>query len=505
MSSTLTRRQALGMFAALAATGAHADSSVTFAKSQWDVIVVGAGTAGLPAALFAASRKLRVLLLEKGADIGGTLWFSGGQMSAAGTRLQKAKGIADSAQSHLKDIVRISRGTANQEIVRLAVENAAGTLDWLDASGLPIGPEYPVPATGHEPYSHARVWASPDRGIAILGVMRKQLEAAPKSLQLLTGVEALEPILDARKRVVGVVCVDSTGARRDFRAPHVVLASGGYMGNPALFKELNGLPQYRAGGWPLNTGGGVQIGRAAGGWTRGSENFLCDFGSIPASVTWPSPELARSIHHPHRRQPWEIAVNSNGRRFMAEDLPSVDDRERALVEQPEHRYWLVFDQEILNAAPVLVRTAPPGAVRDWTREEMLAAFDEQEAFVRAGSLEELAAKTGMDGATLAATVRSYNEGRAKHHDAFGRKHMPRPIERPPYYAIRHQGGTLISIAGLAVDARLRVTRPDGSPIPGLYAAGELLGNGTLSGKAFCAGMMVTPALTFGRWLGQNIR
>jgi len=504
MSSTLTRREALGMFAALAATGARADSSA-FAKSQWDLIVVGAGTAGLPAALFAAGRKLRVLLIEKGADIGGTLWFSGGQMSAAGTRLQKAKGIADSAQSHFQDIVRISRGTANKEVVRLAVENAAATLDWLDASGLPIGPEYPVPATGHEPYSHARVWAAQERGLSIINVMRKQLEAAPDNLQLLTGVEALEPIIDGRKRVIGVVGVDHSGARRDFRAPHVVLASGGYMGNPALFQELNGLSQHRAAGWPLNTGGGIKIGRAAGGWTRGKENFLCDFGSIPASITGPSPELARSIHHPHRRQPWEIAVNSQGRRFMAEDLPSVDDRERALVDQLEHRYWLVFDDEILNSSPVLVRTAPPGAVRDWTHTETVAAFNKHEAFVRADSLEELAAKAGIDASNLVTTVREYNEGRAKGSDAFGRKHMPRPIGRPPYYAIRHQGGTLISIAGLAVDGRLRVTRPDGSPIQGLYAAGELLGNGTLSGKAFCAGMSVTPALTFGRWLGLNIR
>ncbi len=60
------------------------------------------------------------------------------------------------------------------------------------------------------------------------------------------------------------------------------------------------------------------------------------------------------------------------------------------------------------------------------------------------------------------------------------------------------------MAGLAVDAKLRVTRPDGKPIEGLYAAGELLGNGTLSGKAFCAGMMVTPALALGRWLGGNL-
>lgn len=79
-----------------------------------------------------------------------------------------------------------------------------------------------------------------------------------------------------------------------------------------------------------------------------------------------------------------------------------------------------------------------------------------------------------------------------------------PDRRPPYYAIRHQGGTLISVAGLAVDGGLRVIRPDGSPIRGLYAAGELLGNGSLSGQAFCAGMMVTPALALGCGLGMHL-
>ncbi|MGE0580610.1 MAG: FAD-dependent oxidoreductase [Steroidobacteraceae bacterium] len=502
--AALTRRWVLGTLGAMAATGARAELPRSVARARWDLIVVGAGTAGLPAALFAARRGARVLLLEKAAQIGGTLWFSGGQMSAAGTRLQKAKGIVDSPAEHLADIMRISRGTANAEVVRLAVEHAAGTVDWLETAGLEMAPRYPVRATGHEPYSRARVCGAEDRGIAILRVLEKELGQAPSSLQVLTGADVVEPILNRRGGIAGVVATDEAGVRRDYRAPRVVLASGGYMANTALFHELNGVPKYRAAGWPHNTGAGIGIGCAAGGWVRGRENYLCDVGSIPADLAIPSPEFARSLHHPERRPPWEIAVNGAGRRFMAEDEPSVDARERSLLAQPNHRYWLVFDDEILRSAPALVHGAPPGEVRDWTTDELADVFNEAPAFTAAPTLEALAARAGIDPGGLAATVREYNAAQAAGRDPFGRRHLPRPILRPPFYAIRHQGGTLIAVAGLAVDSQLRATKPDGAPIEGLYAAGELLGNGTLSGKAFCAGMMVTPALTFGRWLGGNL-
>lgn len=510
----VSRRWMLATTAASAAAAASATSIVAAATSSsraralsranWDLIVVGGGTAGLPAALFAARRGAKVLLLEKASQIGGTLWFSGGQMSAAGTRLQAAKGIEDSPAQHLADIMRISRGTANADVVRLAVENAAGTVDWLESKGYQIASAFPVDATGHEPYSRRRVVGAEDRGLAILHVLEKELASAPATLQLQTDTNVVEPILDRKGAVVGVVATDAAGVRRDHRAPHVVLASGGYMANPGLFQRLNGIPQYRAAGWPHNSGAGIEIGLAAGGWTRGRENYLCDIGSIPATIDGPSGELARSIHHPERRPPWEIAVNARGERFLAEDTPSVDTRERALLGQPDHRYWLVFDEEILRRAPALVHSAPPGKTADWSRDDLIEAFGGLPAFSAAPTLAELAARTGIDAAGLEQTVARYNAAQAAGNDALGRRHMPLPIVRPPFYAIRHQGGTLIGVAGLAVDPSLRVMRQDGSPVKGLYAAGELLGNGTLSGQAFCAGMMVTPALSLGRWLGTTL-
>jgi len=102
-------------------------------------------------------------------------------------------------------------------------------------------------------------------------------------------------------------------------------------------------------------------------------------------------------------------------------------------------------------------------------------------------------------------VAAYNEARAaRRPDPLGLEHRPLPIATAPFHAIRMQGWTLISFAGLAVNDRLQAIRADGQPIPGLYAAGEVIGAGATSGKAYTNGTLVTPALTFGRLLGQTL-
>ncbi len=102
------------------------------------------------------------------------------------------------------------------------------------------------------------------------------------------------------------------------------------------------------------------------------------------------------------------------------------------------------------------------------------------------------------------TVADYNAGQQRGTDRFGRTHMPRPITAGPFYAIRQQGGALSTTGGLAIDPQLRVLDRTRQPIPGLYAAGEVIGAGQTMGDAAVGGMMVTPALTFGRLLGQTI-
>ena len=125
-------------------------------------------------------------------------------------------------------------------------------------------------------------------------------------------------------------------------------------------------------------------------------------------------------------------------------------------------------------------------------------------FTSASTIGELAAKSGLDAVVMAKTIDSYNAAQASGSDKLGRNHMPLPIAKPPYYAIAVQGFTVKSCSGLGIDTQMRVLRSDGSPIQNLYAVGEVIGGGNTSGDSFVNGMMVTPALTFGRMLGQSI-
>ena len=133
------------------------------------------------------------------------------------------------------------------------------------------------------------------------------------------------------------------------------------------------------------------------------------------------------------------------------------------------------------------------------------AFDasdpDQAAFVHTG-LPDLA---GIDAAGLIDTVDAYNEAVESGHDpAHGRTYLPAPIAAAPFYAVRNHAITLVTFQGLDVDASFAVRDESGDPIPGLYAVGEVIGAGATCGNSFCSGMLVTPALTFGRLLGADL-
>ncbi len=124
----VSKRGLLKGAGALAAVCISASMRAAWAADTWDVIVIGGGTAGLPTAIFAAARGLRVLVVEKSGFLGGTLDRSGGQIAAAGTKFQKAKGIKDTVQQHYDDIMRICNNTADAALVRLFVDNATATI-----------------------------------------------------------------------------------------------------------------------------------------------------------------------------------------------------------------------------------------------------------------------------------------------------------------------------------------------------------------------------------------
>ncbi|MBV9582554.1 MAG: FAD-binding protein [Chloroflexi bacterium] len=123
-----------------------------------EVVIVGAGTAGLPAAIAAADGGAHVVLIDKQTRVGGMLHVSTGQFSGAGTRLQRQRGIQDSPECHLADVERLSHGLANPELLRASVARQGGTVDWLEALGFDFVPDSPRLIFGHELYGVPRTF-----------------------------------------------------------------------------------------------------------------------------------------------------------------------------------------------------------------------------------------------------------------------------------------------------------------------------------------------------------
>jgi fumarate reductase flavoprotein subunit len=463
-----------------------------------DVVVVGAGTAGLPLAITAAEQGLLVAVVDAADEIGGTLHVSAGHMSAAGTRRQQAAGILDDTpELHYADVMRISGGHADPSLVRLAVEEAPRTIDWLDDLGFPFDPGTPAVYYGHEPYSRPRTHWGIGNGRAILDTLRVPWQA-------LVDRGRIVPLLGHRCEGLLEDAGSVTGVRLDngerLRGTATVLATGGYGANAALFEALTpGAPRLVTNAVPTSDGSGIELARSVGARLRGGEHHTPRLGllEIPAGSGrtdfWSAMAHLTAVERPPR----EIWVNSLGRRFVAEDLTDVTAHEHAVRGQPGEEFWIVFDDAAVDDGGPLVR--------QWSADELRARAGTPEIPLWfATDVRGLARLAGVDSDGLAATVEDFNAAVAAGQDALGRVVLDHPVRTPPFYALRITAAVLCTFGGLSVDADLRVLGDDGTPIRGLYAAGEALGMAATSGRAFCGGMAVTPALSFGRILGQRL-
>lgn len=505
LAQKLSKRQFLSAFSGAAASLGLTKGKTARAQSDtYDAIVIGGGTAGIPTAIFAAKRGGRVLIIEAASVIGGTLFLSSAQMSAAGTKLQASRGITgDSWQSHYDDVMRLSKGTADPDIVSFWTQNAAAAFDWLMDSGYEVFPEHPVKGTNHDPFSHRRYAWNPEGGRAVLAVLEDQLQPHLDSgaVTLKVNTEATELIQDDSGTVIGVATVNADGKTERFMGKNVVLTSGGYSANPDMFEDLEGAIDYVDSTYPYSQGAGITLGLSVGGYVRYAENRLPLFGAILSDDDYPSTIAAIARHYPPQRPPWEIIVDADGKRFLQEDVPSHDAYEEALLTLPDEQCWTVWDQEIHNQAPPLVRKSFGQMLAD----DIPDAWDEgYPNFFKADTLDALANKMGVDAGGLQSTVAQYNQAVETGEDELGRTHLPLPIQKPPFYGVRLHSWTLGSAGGLAVDKDLAVIKQDGTPVGNLYAAGELLGSGATSGRGRSGGSSVTPAIAFGKLLGERI-
>lgn len=467
-----------------------------------DILVIGAGTAGIPCAMEAAAAGASVLVIEKDDDIGGALWFSGGQMSAAGTRRQRQLGIEDTPENHYADVLRMGGEPIDKSLVKRATELAPQTLDWLDDLGFPFDPNCPALAPEHEYYSTPRTYWGAEAGISILNTLRPHWDkmVADGAIRLELGSRVVELEVESNQ-VIGAVVEDPSGNPYRLRAAVTVLTTGGYAANPQMVTEFTpNAPPLVTHARETSTGDGINLTRKLGTLIRNRETYLPSLGGFRAGI---GPGRIREwrdgwalVGSSRMRAPREIYVDSSGCRFINEDETSNDRRDQAVRDLDGELFWLIFDAAALFAGDCLIM--------GWENEDIVAAAEGGEFCWRADSIAELASLAGLDVANLTASVADYNIAVKNSIDPLGRRAPDYPLTTPPFYAFRFQGCAALSWAGLKVDDQLRVLGGDQQPIAGLYAAGEILGMAALSGSAFVGGMSVTPALSFGRWLGQQL-
>lgn len=460
---------------------------------RFDVIVVGAGTAGVPAAVEAAGRGLRVALVEAADDIGGTLVLSGGSISAAGTPMQAAAGVEDSAEQHFADALRINHGTGDHVLLRDWTDRAAGTIDWLLAHGWTCTPFEPVFAPEHDLYTTPRTYRSTEQGFSLIAAYRTALAPLIESggITLFLGTRARELMVDGGVAKGVVATRGEETLRLEGRA--VILTTGGFSGSADHWRKIHGINPLR---YHIDTvvGDGLDMATAAGGAIWYQDTLLPSFGGT-RNLGAPASAWVNTVINPILRPPWEIYVNSDGERFMPEDERIIDARERAIMRQRDWIFWVIYDERARRDSPPLFR---------WQEDEFEDRFDSADPdYVRADSIGELAESCGLPVGTLSSTVDLYNRGQAVGSDMLRRTHLPAPIAQGPFYAVRHYGFSICCYPGIRVDHDLRVVDAAGAPIAGLYAAGEALGIGFL-GHGFLSGGIVGSAVTFGLRLGRDV-
>ena len=471
---------------------------------MYDILIVGAGTAGMAAAISAAENGAKVGIIEKADHIGGALHWSGGHMSAGGTRQQRLKGINDSPEKHFQEIININGGTGDLALTHLAVQEAPKTIDWLDDLGFEFAPESPRIIYGHVAYDTPRTHYGVDKAKSIYKVLKPRWDAQVAKGNIACFLEHQLIALGQQEGRFNAVIAQHAEGEISFFGQNIILTTGGYGSNPEYFEQKHPNTPLMSSAHPAATGDGHQIGEKYNGVFRFGDMHLPSLGGVELSkgrcnfnTAWAM--VLTSIY----RQPREIYVNSYGQRFMREDEENADTRERLVVQQPDWKFWLICDEDALlerqedgSENPIII---------GWTTEQIKAAAREERFLWTAESIAALCEKTGLPCDNLRQTIQDFNATIDNGEDTdFGRQYLKNKITKAPYYALLVHASVLVTFGGLQVNEQLQLLDRDGNVLEGLYAAGELLGLGATSGNAFCSGMALTPALSFGRLLGRKL-
>jgi fumarate reductase flavoprotein subunit len=440
------------------------------------LIIIGAGAAGLCAALAAKEAGAEPIVIERDAVPAGSTALSAGLIPAAATRFQREKGIADSAALFAEDIQRKAHGENDAALVDVVAREAGPTVEWLaDAYGLPFDVIDNFNYPGH---SAMRMHGLPTRsGAELIDRLRSAAEAADVTILSESRVETL--FADEQGRMRGVELIRADGGRETIGCDALILACNGYGGNAALVREL--IPEMADAlyfGHPGNQGDAVLWGRALGAQLSHLSAYQ-GHGSVATPhnilITWAV--VAEG----------GFQVNTQGRRFSNE-THGYSEQAAEVLRQPGEIAFDVFDARIADIA---------------RQFEDFRAAEKGGALLTADTLDELAARMRVPAEALLAEYNETEELKARNGtDRFGRELSEKQALEPPLHAVKVTGALFHTQGGLVVDRHARVRRLDGSLFPNLFAAGgAAAGVSGNTAAGYLSGNGLLTATTLGRLAG----
>ena len=437
---------------------------------ETEIVIVGAGGAGMAAAIMTRQAGKDFVILEKMPYVGGNTTKATGGMNAAETHYQKEQGIEDSVALFAADTMKGGHDLNNPDLVQTLAEKSAGAIDWLDT----IGADLPkISFSGGA--STNRIHAPAD-GSAVGNYLVDKFSEKLKELgvSVMLNTKATELIMEDGK--IAGVKAEGPDAIYTIKAKAVILATGGFGANEDMYTQyrpdLKGTVTTNA---PGATGDGIVMAQAVG----------ADLVDIEQIQLHPTVEQTTSMLITESvRGDGAILVNQGGERFVNE-LLTRDAVSAAELAQEGCYAYIVFDQHLRDNLKAIEKYVTNGLT------------------VQADTIEELAEKLSIDPATLAKTLADWNEIVKSQNDTqFGRTTgMDNDLTTPPYYAIQIAPGIHHTMGGVKINTAAEVIDTEGNPIPGLFAAGEVTGG--VHGGNRLGGNAVADIVIFGRIAAES--
>ncbi|MEN6565194.1 MAG: FAD-dependent oxidoreductase [Veillonellales bacterium] len=457
----------LAMVLSLAGCGGKdkATSSAAAEKKQADVVVIGAGMAGMSAAIEAAQQGSKVILLEKEGVLGGSTNHAEG-MFGSESPLQKERGITVNEEALLKEEFQFSNFKVDANLWKNVMRHSGEDIQWLMDMGVKFED---VLSTG----AGNKTWHIYE-GFG-KSVINKHMKPTAEKLgvEILVNTPAKELIMN-NGQVAGVKATTKDKKELVINAKAVIIATGGFGNNEEMVKELTHYDktQYADRGAPGHDGDGIKMAKAAGALT-GERAIVMNLGN---SIEGTALDSQLSVAAGQEPSLW---VNQDAKRFVNEDVIWYYTRGSNAI-MTQQKAFTVLDSDEISRLEAQGSTVgwgmynSPGTKLTKLKAELKDALDNGNPNVfTANTLEELATKMEIDPATFVKTVNDYNSFCANGKDGEYYKDAKylHPVKTGPFYGFHVKACNLTSCGGIRVNINNEALNADYQPIKGLYVAG----------------------------------